>query len=222
MYPSRPALALLVLASLLPLTGCGEDDAGSAAETVLEGPMRWRLAREGLPEAGVAVSLQVRTPMRVRLRLKGTEQMTTPVAWRELPAGRTLKLTWAHATPTDKGVEARPGAEDHRAGRTETHWIHVDYHFGDEAVTQRQLLAWTRPGRGTVKASEVLPPGKYEPMPLKGTVELVSIIIADLGEGTATLQRRGPRTTLRAPKPLAPGDRIRRVRLFLDFEPLPE
>ena len=84
------------------------------------------------------------------------------------------------------------------------------------------MVVWTRPGRGRLMHLVAVPPGRYEPLPFPGSVELATVAVTDLAEGRATLKRREPRNRLVLPEARGEGDRIRVLRLFLDVAPLAE
>ena len=201
--------------------GCGAPtgDATSGGEG-LGGPPSWRTTPAERDET--AVTLRVRAPIRVRLRSEGSEVAMEPGAWRPLAAGQTLQIQWADLTGRVDEDRMRPSREDVAAGRTEPKVVDALYHFADRATRQERLIRFTRPAHGRLHVRHAAPPGRYEDLPARGSVELMTLAISDVADGEVTLRPREGRTQVRTPPGFRPdgGDSLAVWRLFLDIEPL--
>lgn len=213
-----PLVIVLALAS----AACGvrDDQGGADVLQGLTGPPQWRLVREALPDDGMGLTLRVRSPVRVRLRHRGSQQLEQDTGWRELAAGQTLQVQWGQREPGEGEAKDRPGREDEAAGRTDRHVRRMHLHFSDQSVTYLRFTNWSRPGKGVVQAVSALPSGRYEDLPMPGTIELLTLAFSDLAEGAVTLRRREQGSVLRPPASMGPEDRILTWSLFLDIEPL--
>ena len=214
----RILLPLLVVAAAF--AGCGETAATGGSDEALAGPPRWRQTKEGAASDANGLALNIRTPVRVRLRQAGTEVLTQASPWRTLAAGQTLHVVWGHAPEPRRGEVDRPGSEDKAAGRTELHAVQTHHQFADDAVRYNRIAAFTRPGMGRLMVDNVLPPGGYEELPTKASIELLTIAIPDVADGEVGLRRRGREVRIQHPGTLGPDDRITVWLVFLDIEPL--
>jgi len=219
--PIVPAYAGLVrglaaLAVVLVLSSCGREDLPTVPPQI-EGPPRWHITQDSASDSGF--TLQVRDPCRVRLRLEATKRTVRAGRWRDVAAGQTLAVRWSYARLPDRAAEDRPPAEDAAVGRTESAGALVDCHFEDRATNQRTFVFWGRPGKGRLLHLDALPPGRYEDLPAKGSVELLTVFWTDLATGKARLKRREQRTRLILPETLAEGDHYEGIRIFLDIAP---
>lgn len=208
-----PLLAVVLAAAC----GDGGTREGAVDLGTLDGPPRWRLVTERSGARAQAAMLHVRTPVRVRLRHAGSDILDQETPWRALAAGQTLEIRWSH-NPVD--LEARPAPEDAAAGRSEALAVQTEHHFADRVITHDRLLRFARPGHGSTPTAMALPPGRYEELPMPGTVELMTIVLADVDEGEPTLRRREGRTVLVPPAGMGEDDRMTTWRLFLDIEAL--
>lgn len=215
----RVACLLLLLLSAPCLIGCG-DDGGSAPASVaeLEGPPRWRKAPQ--TDEQEALTLRVRSPVRVRLRRVATDRLESSTGWRPLAAGQTLQVRWGgfEQAPDERGD--RPGQADMAAGRTEPQALSTQYQFSDRALSHDRIVQFTRPGKGAASVTHVLPPGRYEDLAFPGAVELMTVVLSDLAEGEVSVRRRDGRVVVTPPRGLGPEDRILEWRLYLDVEPI--
>lgn len=217
----RVAAFLLALLLAAPLPGCGDDPAtGRGGADDLAGPPRWRVAPEGPAREGTALTLWVRSPVRVRLRREGADLLPTSTPWRTLAAGRTIQVIYG--AQQDPGADApeQPGREDAAAGRTQRHVVLTSHQFADGIVHADRLLRFTRPAHGQLRIRKAVPPGRYEDVPTEGPIELLTVVIDDVAGGRVTVRRRGHATQVRPEAPLAPDDRLTTWRLFLDIERL--
>ncbi len=210
---------LLPLAWALALAGCGDSSPATGARS-FGGPPRWRLSRSPRSAGELGLTVNVRTPIRVRLRHEGAGVVAAPGAWRELAVGQSLTVVWGQEAQEGEGVPDRPKPEAEASGHTEAHAVRIQYHFNDEIVNYHRWLEWTRSGRGRLQTLDALPPGTYEELPLRGSVELLTAVISDLGSGTVRLRRRGHATVVSPPEGVGAEDRVLIRRVFLDFEPL--
>jgi hypothetical protein len=211
---------LLLLLALAP-AGCGHGPSASDAVPGPSGAPRWRLSSEAAPDGGTALTLLVRTPLRARLRLVGLDGDPDETPWRALAAGQAVDVRWSHAFQEGDAIEERPKPSDVAAGHTEAHAATVTFAFTDWPLHVSRLLRFTRPGAASTAALDALPPGGYEDLPSQGSVELATVVLADLTSGHVTLRRRDLTCRVLAPKPPAAGDRVHVLRLFLDLAPAP-
>ena len=218
MPPLRSALALLLAAAFL-LAGCGngETDTPGGDLGALEGPPRWKIVPEHSGGGEQGLTLLVRSPVRVRLRHAGSDILGQETPWRSLATGQTLQVRWLHRS---LDLEARPGREDEAAGRTEAHAVQTEHQFADRIITHDRLLRFARPGHGSTQTAMALPPGRYEDLPMPGSLELMTIVLADVDQGEVTVRRREGRTLVAPPAGMGPDDQVTVWRLFLDIEPL--
>lgn len=215
-----PTLRLLAPILVLLLAACGKERSPAGPPEGLDGPPRWRLTTEGGSGEGQALTLNVRTPVRVRLRQEGSTLMPQSTRWRTLAAGQTVRVNWAHERE-ERGTERdRPGRANAEAGRTEVHAVRTHHHFADDAVTNYRMVGWARPGIGRVLVDEALPPGRYEDLPMRTSLELQTIAVADVAGGGVGLRRRDRQVRLLTPETMGPEDRVEIWRLFLDIEPV--
>jgi len=134
-------------------------------------------------------------------------------------AGQTLTLQWAAREIVVPAGKETPPPEEAAAGRTELRVFAVQFQYEDDTLRTRTLKLWTHPGRGVLLEEAVLPPGLYEPLPVKGSVELQAVALVDLSEGGARLHRRDGRTRLVLPEATSGAARHAVMRLYLDIAP---
>ena len=136
-----------------------------------------------------------------------------------MSAGQTLTLRWAAREIVLPAGKEPPPPEEAAAGRTELRIYAVDFQYEDDTLRTRTLKLWTHPGRGVLLEEAVLPPGLYEPLPGKGSVELQAVALVDLPEGEVSLRRRDGRTRLVLPEATSGAARHAVMRLYLDIAP---
>ncbi len=205
---------LLVLA--VGVVGCGRGDE-STNPGHGGGPPRWRIS-ENLASGQSGLILHTRAPARCRLRFESTTGPSDAGAWRPLVAGQNVLVRWAFdRLPQDK-IEDQPPRLAAEEGRSRPFAAEINCQYDDRVSNHRRLVFWARP-TGRLKKLTALPPGRYEELPAEGSIELMTIVLSDLADGSAQLKRRGYETRVVLPGPLAEGDRVETARVFLDVAP---
>jgi hypothetical protein len=100
--------------------------------------------------------------------------------------------------------------------------IAVEFHYdNDVEVRARRLTLTPRHGRTQVLSEAVLAPGRFEPLPERGSIELHAMALVDLAQGEASLRLGESGSRLLLPASMGPEEQHGLLRLFLDYEPAP-
>ena len=127
-----------------------------------------------------------------------------------MPAGQTLVLHWAvREIPLDRVLQVA-APEDLRAGRTEVREVAVEFQYEHDTARLRRLALAGTPGRARLVQSPVLPPGRYEPLPVRANIELQAVALTDHAEDGARIRWRDGRSRLAPPAASQPGGPRRR------------
>ena len=199
------------------LTGCGDDGGGDEGRSPLAGPPAWWAAKEELGERMQAVHLRAGAPCDVVVVIEGANDGRRTLPPRRLSSGETVRIWWA---PDDRPMGPAAGA-DADAGRTEGHLGGLTFGYADTGAMVESAPMYTRPGRGQVARSSVLPPPTPEPLPFGQETELAVVAVADLEPGRTLTLRPRPEGHRVTPDPdgLQDPERARVLRLKVVVQP---
>ena len=211
------ATAACLWSAVLLGTGCGGPPGGTDGAPAE--PPRWRIA-DGVPPGESGLLLNCPSPTRCRIRFESTNGPTDATPWRTLVAGQTVLVRWSHERlPSSPHLEGQAPPDEARAGRTRPIAVELGCMFDDRASNSRRIVFWARPAHAAVKALRALPPGRSEPLPQEGSIELLTVAQTDIADGAITLKTRGLQTRVLYPETLTEADRVEVTRVFLDLAP---
>ena len=95
----------------------------------------------------------------------------------------------------------------------------MQFYYDEDELRGRYLRLFTRPGRGRALFASTVPPGRFESLPLEGSVELCAAALTDYSTGEGRLKFRGGSSRLVLPIDEGPAGRHEVMRLFLDVAP---
>ncbi len=135
--------------------------------------------------------------------------------------GQSVDVCWETAEEDTPEARDKPSPDDLAARRTA--WLRGVLRF-DYARRRPErtmhLTRWTRPGRGQLLFSALVPPGREEPLSIGTSLELQTVALTDLAGGGAQLKRREGTTRLLLPATSDPKKQTALMRLYLDIEAL--
>jgi hypothetical protein len=184
--------SLLLGAVAAALVACGDDPPALApvASAPATHPLSWSAAA-GSGDDGSAIVLTASHPCEVRLRFEGALAGTLTMPSRTMRNGDVVRVHWHWDSNVRRGLSKVPPEDAAAEGRTESVTTRVRFGFSDAAQLERELMAWSRPGKGNAYAHSVAAPREATPLAVGTDVELLAVAMVD-GEFTRTAFHPGP------------------------------
>lgn len=214
---SRDLLLVLLLAAT---TACGNDNPKAPALR-LEGPPVHEATRVALPGNARGVIVRARSPCRLTLSIEGLDGGPKAFPPRDLAAGEDVRVWWEAQLETVGLPMNDPSEADRALGRTKAVGPQLTFAFDDRAILSAGTSFYVRPDAPQLVVRDYLPPVRPEPLAFGATTELVTLVVADVGEATVRVRpAEGRNRVVPPPADLESPDQVRVLRLYLRVDPV--